>query len=103
MTEFNPGSILINTSNNKLYGVLVTTLNNQFNNQPNKIIVFRLDKNTHPIFSKFQVHPHISKVGIINEYQYANLKSALLKHYRTYNLTPTEKQMLTPLMNFAFP
>ena len=103
MTDFNPGSILINTSNNKLYGVLVTTLNNNSINQPNKIIVFRLDKNTHPIFSKFQVHPHISKVGIINEHQYANLKSALLKHYRTYNLTASEKQMLSPLMNFAFP
>ena len=100
MTDFKPGSILINTSNNKLYGVLVTILPSQPNN---KIIVFRLDKNTHPIFSKFQLHPHISKVGIINEHQYANLKGALLKHYRTYNLTPTEKQMLKPLMDFAFP
>ena len=100
MTEFNPGSILINTSNNKLYGVLVTTLPSQ---PSNKIIVFRLDKNTHPIFSKFQIHQHISKVGIINEHNYAELKGALLKHYRTYNLTPTEKQMLKPLMDFAFP
>ena len=41
---FKPGSILINTSNNKLYGVLVSLLPNS------KIIVFRLDKNTHPIF-----------------------------------------------------
>ena len=97
MTEFKPGSILINTSNNKLYGVLVTLLPN------NKLIVFRLDKNTHPIFSKFQEHEHISKVGIINEYQYANLKNALLKYYRTYKLTPTEKSMLKPLMEFAFP
>ena len=100
MTDFNPGSILINTANNKLYGVLVTTLQSQPNN---KIIVFRLDKNTNPIFSKFQVHQNIAKVGIINEYQYANLKSALLKHYRTYILTPTEKTMLKPLMDFAFP
>ena len=100
MTEFNAGSILINTTNNKLYGVLVTTLPAQPNN---KIIVFRLDKNTNPIFSKFQMHEHISKVGIINEHQYANLKSALLKHYRTYNITPTEKTMLKPLMDFAFP
>ena len=102
MTDFNPGSILINTSNNKLYGVLVTTIQNN-QSQANKIIVFRLDKNTHPIFSKFQLHPNVAKVGIINEHQYSNLKSALLKHYRTYNLTPTEKQMLSPLMNFAFP
>jgi len=94
---FSPGSILINTTTNKLYGVLVSLLTN------NKIIVFRLDKNTHPIFSKFELHPNIAKVGIINEYQYSNLKSALLKHYRTYNLTITEKQMLQPLMNFAFP
>jgi len=94
---FSPGSILINTTTNKLYGVLVSLLPN------NKIIVFRLDKNTHPIFSKFELHPNVAKVGIINEYQYSNLKSALLKHYRTYNLTITEKQMLQPLMNFAFP
>jgi hypothetical protein len=97
MENFKVGSILINTSSNKLYGVLVTILPN------NKIIVFRLDKNTHPIFSKFEIHQHIAKVGIINENQYASLKSALLKHYRTYNLTPSEKQMLKPLMEFAFP
>ena len=97
LNSFNPGSILINTATNKLYGVLVSHLPN------NKIIVFRLDKNTHPIFSKFELHEHIAKVGIINESQYSNLKSALLKHYRTYNLTPTEKKMLQPLMNFAFP
>ena len=60
---FSPGSILINTTTNKLYGVLVSLLPN------NKIIVFRLDKNTHPIFSKFELHPNIAKVGIINEYQ----------------------------------
>jgi len=94
---FNPGSILANTATNKLYGVLVATLPNQ------KIIVFRLDKNTHPIFSKFELHDNIAKVGIINEGQYANLKNALLRHYRTTNLTPTEKKMLQPLMNFSFP
>lgn len=94
---FNPGSILVNTATNKLYGVLVVNLPN------NKIIVFRLDKNTHPIFSKFDIHDNIAKVGIINEGQYSNLKSALLKHYRTTNLTLTEKKMLQPLMNFGFP
>ena len=94
---FNPGSILVNTATNKLYGVLVATL------PTGKIIVFRLDKNTHPIFSSFELHNNIAKVGIINEGQYANLKNALLRHYRTTNLTPTEKKMLQPLMNFAFP
>ena len=97
MEATKPGSILINTSTNKLYGVLVSVLPN------NKIIVFRLDRNTHPIFSKFEIHPHIAKVGIINDHSYANLKNSLLKHYRTYNLTPTEKIMLKPLMEFAFP
>jgi hypothetical protein len=97
MENVRPGSILINSSTNKLYGVLVTTLPN------NKIIVFRLEKNTHPIFSKLDVHPHIAKVGIINEFQYSTLKNALLKYYRTYNLTPSEKKMMQPLMNFAFP
>jgi hypothetical protein len=103
METFKAGSILINTSNNKLYGVLVSVIPKTHNTPNNKIIVFRLDKNTHPIFSKFELHPHIAKVGIINEHQYANLKNALLKHYRTYNLTPTEKIMLKPLMDFAFP
>lgn len=97
MALFTTGSILINTSTNKLYGVLVTVLPN------NKLIVFRLDKDTHPIFSKFEIHQNIAKVGNINEYQYSTIKTALLKHYRTYNLTLTEKQLLQPLMNFAFP
>ena len=97
MENIKPGSILINTSTNKLYGVLVSILPN------NKIIVFRLDKNTHPIFSKLDIHPHITKVGIINEFQYSTLKNALLKYYRTYNLTPSEKKMMEPLMIFAFP
>ena len=97
MENIKPGSILINSSTNKIYGVLVSILPN------NKLIVFRLDKNTHPIFSKFDIHPHIVKVGIINEFQYSTLKNALLKYDRTYNLTTTEKQMLKPLMIFAFP
>jgi hypothetical protein len=97
MENIKPGSILINTTTNKLYGVLVSILPN------NKIIVFRLDKNTHPIFSKLDIHPHITKVGIINEFQYSTLKNALLKYYRTYTLTPSEKKMMQPLMEFAFP
>ena len=48
MENIKPGSILINTATNKVYGVLVSLLPN------NKIIVFRLDKNTHPIFSKLE-------------------------------------------------
>ena len=91
------GSILVNTATNKLYGVCVNFI------PPNKVIVFRLDNNTHPIFSKFNINPNIIKAGVINEHQYAPLKSALLKHYRTYNLTPSELKMLTPLMTFAFP
>ena len=97
MEDIKPGSILINTSTNKLYGVLVSILPN------NKIVVFRLDKNTHPIFSKFDIHPYITKVGIINQFQYSSMKSALLKYYRTYNLTLSEKKMLKALMEFAFP
>ena len=97
MDTINPGSIIINTSTNKLYGVLVSILPN------NKIIVFRLDRNTHPIFSKFNNHSNVTKVGIINEFRYSTLKNALLKYYRTYNLTQSEKHMLKPLMDFAFP
>lgn len=94
-SQFKPGSILINSATNKLYGVLVSQLPN------NKIIVFRLDKNTHPIFSKFELHPHVIKVGIINEHQHGNLKAALLKHYRTYNLTTSEKKNVTTPYGFC--
>ena len=55
MDTMNPGSIIINTSTNKLYGVLVSILPN------NKIIVFRLDRNTHPIFSKLTIIPMLQK------------------------------------------
>lgn len=97
METIKPGSILSNNITNKQYGVLVNILPN------NKLIVFRLDKNTHPIFSKFDLHSNVCKTGVINENQHNNLKSALLRHYRTYNLTNSEKKLLEPLMNFAFP
>ena len=48
-TKLTPGSMLINSSNNQDYGVLVDHYS------PKKIIVFRLDKNTYPVFSKTDI------------------------------------------------
>tara|TARA_B100000575_G_scaffold143994_2_gene114979 strand:+ start:1548 stop:8054 length:6507 start_codon:yes stop_codon:yes gene_type:complete len=93
---FVPGHILINSNTQQTYGVLVKNL-------PSKKIVFRLDKNTFPVFSKIDNHPYIQKIGNINESSNSDLKSALLKYYSTNNLTESEKKILVELLNFSFP
>ena len=45
-------------SNNNDYGAMVDKIS------PTKIIVFRLDKNTYPVFSKLTLNPYIVKNGI---------------------------------------
>ena len=96
-TNLTPGSMLINTSNNQDYGVVVDHYS------PKKIIVFRLDKNTYPVFSKTDILPNLQKVGNINEYKNSKLKSALLKYFHTNNLSSNEKTKLQKLMDFSFP
>ena len=95
---FNIGNILKNLTTGENYGVYV-------GQKPNdeKLIVFRLDKNTHPVFSKIAPHPQLQKAGHINEFTFSPLKSALLKHYRKHKLTASENKLLEQLMIEAFP
>ena len=97
INHFNPGSMLYDSNNNQDYGVMVDQIT------PNKVIVFRLDKNTYPVFSKLSLNPYIQKHGNINEYKNSKLKSALLKYYHTTNMSKNEKNKLSKLVNFAFP
>ena len=50
--NLSPGSSIINSQNNECYGIVVDTIPN------NKIVVFRLDKNIYPVFSKIKNEPH---------------------------------------------
>lgn len=91
-----PGNIIINAINNSNYGVIV-------NQKKNKLIVFRLENNTYPVFSKIDINPNLKKNGHINEYQNEILKLAFLKYISNSILSENEKKMLQPLINFAFP
>ena len=94
-----PGYILEDFKNNKTLGVIVYVL-------PTKVFLFRLDKNDKPTFSKLsknELHEGVSLNGNINQNQHEKLKHYLLRHYRSKDLTSTEKKMLQPLMNFSFP
>jgi hypothetical protein len=97
MSHLNPGSMLVDSNNNDDYGVMVDKIS------PTKVIVFRLDKKTYPVFSKLTLNPHIIKHGNINEFKNTKLKSALLKYYHTTNMSKNEKNKLNKLIDFAFP
>ena len=88
--------MLVNNKTNQDYGVMVEQVS------PNKIVVFRLDKNTYPVFSRLDLNPYIQKVGNINEFKNTKLKTALLKYYQTTNKSKNEKKMLTKLIDFDF-
>lgn len=96
LNELTPGSTIINSNNNQDYGVIVNNLND-------KLVIFRLEKNTYPVFSKINNHPYIRKTGNINEYKHEILKQALLKYISNNNLTNNEKKLLSKLINYAFP
>lgn len=94
----NIGSILYDNINNKKLGVLVYILNNN-------LILFKLENDLYPIFSKiaYESLDNIQTIGNINETENQNLKLQLLKYYRNHNLTNKEKQLLNKLMNYAYP
>jgi len=96
INELTPGSTIINSNNNQDYGVIV-------NNLKDKLVIFRLDKNTYPVFSKINNHSYIRKTGNINEFKNDILKQALLKYISNNNLTKNEKKLLDELINYAFP
>lgn len=96
----NIGSILYNSQNNSKLGVIVYKLNDRY-------ILFKLENDLYPIFSKLPINDEESinymVNGNINETVNQNFKLQLLKYYRQHKLTETEKKILTPLMNFAYP
>lgn len=91
-----PGSMIMNSANNQNYGTVV-------NNLGDRIVVFRLEKDTYPVFSKIKNHPYIRKTGTINEHKNELLKSALLKYISSNQLSENEQKQLHNLIQFAFP
>ena len=98
-SDLKPGHILVDQRSNSPLGVLVHKLS------PSKYIVFHFEKEHSlvPIFSKINYTPHINKSGNINQVAHRKLKSAILKYYRTHNLSPVETRSMAPLMDFAYP
>lgn len=92
------GKILYDYQNNKKMGVIVYPLEDRY-------ILFKLDNNTYPIFSRLPKSEisGLATNGNINQTENQNLKMHLLKYYRKHNLSSSEKKLLTPLMNYAYP
>ena len=95
--KIRPGSILMNSETEEDYGVFVNHLPN------NRIVVFRIQDKSYPVFSKMNINSNIVKVGHINEYKYSDLREELLKYYRTRNISKSEEAILSELMIEAFP
>ena len=97
--DINPGHILNDNLTNKNLGVLVHKLS------PLKYIVFNFEKinSICPVFSKINNVSNISKIGNINQVVYKPLKNALLKYYRTHNISSIEQKSMNLLMDYAFP
>ena len=92
------GDILHHTTDNKNLGVII----HEF---PDKLLLFRVDNNTHPTFSKIlkqNIH-QVVEIGNINQHQFQDIKQHLLKYYRTRNITDTEEKLLQKIMTYAFP
>ena len=92
------GDILHHTVENKTLGVII----HEF---PDKLLLFRVDNNTHPTFSKIlkqNIH-QVVKIGNINQHKFQDIKQHLLKYYRTRNITQTEEKLLQNIMTYAFP
>ena len=92
------GDILHHTAENKNLGVII----HEF---PDKLLLFRVDNNTHPTFSKIlkqNIH-QVVEIGNINQYKFQDIKQHLLKYYRTRNITDTEEKLLQKIMTYSFP
>ena len=96
--NFKVGDILHHTTENKNLGVIIHKF-------PDKLLLFRVDNNTHPTFSKIQNHNihQAVVIGNINQYEFQDLKQHLLKYYRTRNISETEEALLKKVMTYAFP
>jgi hypothetical protein len=98
-TAFNVGHILYDNLLNKEVGVIAYKF-------PDKFIIFKVDNNIFPTFSKLPLEgdlSHIEDVGNINQFKYENLKTQLLKYYRTRQLSSTEQNLLRDLLKYSYP
>jgi hypothetical protein len=97
----NIGSVLQNKGdqgNSQPFGVIINKIS------PTQLLVFRLVDKIHPVFSKLEWNPNVhEKCGHLNEAIYSDLKTELLKYYRTRHLSEKEKILLNPVMLEAFP
>ena len=82
--QYGAGSILSNNQTGDEIGALVNYLPN------NRILLFRIQDKTYPVFSKLEVSPALSKVGHINDlsddgkhFKHTDLREQLLKYYNT--------------------
>ena len=100
--RINIGNVLIDLKSGNNIGVIVNIIYTT-----NDIILFRIDKNVQPTFSKLNLsnilNGNIAVRGNINNFEYNDLKISLLRYYRTHNLTKTEEGILHDLMIYAFP
>lgn len=93
------GSVLQNKDEHgQPFGVVINKIT------PSDLLIFRLVDKIHPVFSKLQWNPmNHEKCGHLNESIYSDLKTELLKYYRTRHLSEKEKILLHPIMLEAFP
>lgn len=96
-TDIKPGHIINVLQNSEIAhsGAVVK-------NDPNALVYFKVLDGEHPVFSKVDSNVPVEKVGHINQDDHKILKNALLKYYWKNNDNKSQKDILTPLLNFAF-
>ena len=102
--QYGAGSILSNNQTGDEIGALVNYLPN------NRILLFRIQDKTYPVFSKLEISPALSKVGHINDlsedgkhFKHTDLREQLLKYYNTRNISKNEKTILQDFLDQTFP
>ena len=101
--SYGAGSILANNQLGTELGALVKLL------PDNKVLLFKIQDKTYPVFSKLVVNPLVSKVGHINDvdedgrFKHADLREQLLKYYNTRNISKNERGVLEDFLNETFP
>ena len=70
--RMNPGYVIEDPSTNQDYGVFVNDLNDNY-------LVFRLDNNTLPVFSKIRKRPNLQSKSHINHTSNKKLKDLFSK------------------------
>ena len=91
-----PGYVIEDVTNNNNYGVLVNDLKDDY-------LVFRLDNDTLPVFSKLKKKEQLRQKSHINHPTNKKLKEELLRYYRTRYINPKQEKVLKNVLNEAFP